>query len=151
MHQWLDALALWWGITWRYYLTLLILVVTLMVAFEVILKQSSEAIGPYYDQFSFHLKGGEGPALKMPIFFLLVFDGMIWLVGWSGKNLINNPYGGRRVESTISSSQSDASWKDGLILQWALSWRVFPLYFLVAMVMFFRNWQIRNYSCRCCY
>jgi len=82
-----------------------------MVAFEVILKQSSEVIGPYYAQFSFHLEGSKDPALKIPIFFLLVFAGMIWLVDWSGKNLINNPHGGRRVELTISSSQSDASWK----------------------------------------
>lgn len=142
-NQWMDALTLWWSITWRLYLSLVLL---LLVSFSLIYLFDTPVSYQEYQssavKFDITL-GSEtqyyiGSGLLGPM-FPLVFIIAFYLIGWSGKHALNNPLGKREFPiekitlpaGTLGAlgappvtGAEDISWFDGFKLQWGVGWRV---------------------------
>ena len=142
--QWVNALTLWWSITWRFWLSLALL---LLVFFGLIYLFDTPVSYQEYQssavKFDITLGSetqyytGSGLLSSMlPLVFIISF----YLVGWSGKHALNNPLGKREfpVKKIIDGTETvaeDISWLDGLILQWGVGWRasVISAFFLPAI------------------
>ena len=132
-NQWMDALTLWWSITWRLYLSLVLL---LLVYFSLIYLFDTPVSYQEYQssavKFDITL-GSEtqyyiGSGLLSSILPLVVIISF-YLIGWSGKHALNNPLGKREfpVRKIIDGTEigvGDISWLDGFKLQWGVGWRV---------------------------
>jgi len=142
-NQWMDALTLWWSITWRLYLSLVLL---LLVSFSLIYLFDTPVSYQEYQssavKFDITL-GSEtqyyiGSGLLGPM-FPLVFIIAFYLIGWSGKHALNNPLGKREfpiekitlpagtlgaLGAPPDTGAEDISWFDGFKLQWGVGWRV---------------------------
>ena len=141
-NQWMDALTLWWSITWRLYLSLVLL---LLVYFSLIYLFDTPVSYQEYQssavKFDITL-GSEtqyyiGSGLLSSILPLVVIISF-YLVGWSGKHALNNPLGKREfpiekitlpgtLEVPPDTGAEDISWFDGFKLQWGVGWRVFVI------------------------
>ena len=141
-NQWMNALALWWSITWRFCLSLVLL---LLVFFGLIYLFDTPVSYQEYQssavQFDITLGSetqyyiGSGLlGLMFPLVFIIAF----YLIGWSGKHALNNPLGKREfpiekitLPGTLGAlgappvtGAEDISWFDGFKLQWGVGWRV---------------------------
>ena len=144
-NQWMDALTLWWSITWRLYLSLVLL---LLVYFSLIYLFDTPVSYQEYQssavKFDITL-GSEtqyyiGSGLLSSILPLVVIISF-YLIGWSGKHALNNPLGKREfpiekitLPGTLGAlgappdtGAEDISWFDGFKLQWGVGWRVFVI------------------------
>jgi hypothetical protein len=143
-NQWMDALTLWWSITWRLWLSLPLL---LLVFFGLIYLFDTPVSYQEYQSSAVQMDITLGSETQYYIgsgllnsMFPLVFIIAFYLIGWSGKHALNNPLGKREfpVRKIIDGTEigaGDASWVDGFILQWGVCWRSYVILILLAFIL----------------
>ncbi len=126
MNTLIDALILWWGVTWRYYLMSLLIFIALSIG-----VLSLTPVGWISNEFNPY----EVRIIAIGIFIFILTS--IWIYGWSARHLINKAYGSRVVFLSDNNQQHDAKWIDGFTLHWAIHWRVIFLYLITMIALVF--------------
>ena len=137
MKNWIDALTLWWVVTWRFLLSIALLTLIFFailyqygtpVTYEAYLASAFQVAFSISDKTYYYTPVGN-------VFVLISFF-LFYLIGASAKHAINYPFGKRLIKLNYKDADIDsATWSNGFSLQWSLAWRTSVLYMIFSVIL----------------